>query len=348
MPQIAQFHQPAEWAPHTSTWVAWPSHAELWKENLEPAQAEFTGLCEGILAGEDLNVLVPSREARERAEAALKPIAARLGHSVQFHDIPFGDIWVRDTAPIFLIKKTDQSLASVRFAFNGWGEKYALPHDSDVSKRVAQTASAPSQFSYPWILEGGSVEVDGEGTCLTTRQCLLNENRNPGMTEAQIEAGLKEALGVSKVLWLGDGLLNDHTDGHIDTIARFVAPGVALCMEARGKNDPNEEVMNEIARDLEAMTDAKGRKLKVVRVPSPGRIENEFGDVMPASYVNFYIANSTVIVPTYGSPFDAAAVKEIGALFPERKTIGVSAFSILSGGGAFHCITQQQPAGTSL
>jgi agmatine deiminase len=342
-PKREDFFQPAEWAPHSACWLAWPSHAELWQENLPAAQAEFTALCKGIVnfdangvaQGESLDILVPTPQAKAQAEKAL------AGLPVRFHDIPFGDIWLRDTAPIFL---TDASgkLASAKFKFNGWGGKYALPHDDQVSTAIEKKSAMP-HFTFPWVLEGGSIEVDGEGTCLTSEQCLLNPNRNPEMSKLDVEKALGEALGVSKVLWVKDGLLNDHTDGHIDTIARYVAPGMIACMEAADDSDPNFAVLEQIANDLASFTDAKGRKIEVVRIPSPGAILNEDGEVMPASYLNFYIGNSTVIVPTYGSSQDDAAVAAIAKIFPTRKTIGSSAFAILSGGGAFHCITQQQP-----
>jgi agmatine deiminase len=342
------FFQPAEWAPHSSCWLAWPSHGDLWKEELVPAQAEFTALCraicdvdaQGKARGESLNILVPTDAAQKDAAKAL------AGLPVTFHSIPFGDIWLRDTAPLFLINPQGE-LATVRFQFNGWGGKYSLPFDDQVSKRIEEkssTATAHRHFSFPWILEGGSIEVDGEGTCLTSEQCLLNPNRNPNMGKAEIEAALSKAIGVRKTIWVKDGLLNDHTDGHIDTIARYVAPGVVACMKAVDpESDPNHAVMEQIARDLESFTDAQGRRLKVERISSPGKICDEDGRIMPASYLNFYIGNSTVVVPVYGSENDDRAVAEIAKLFPTRKTVGLSARAILAGGGAFHCITQQQP-----
>ena len=336
--------QPGEWQSHRACWLAWPSHANLWEENLPAAQAEFTALCRTIsLEGsvgstrpqEHLEILVPTAEARKQAETALQ------GLPVRFHNIAFGDIWMRDTGPIFVFDSQGQ-VALTRFKFNGWGEKYVLPYDREVSTGVSLASRLPTQ-SYDWVLEGGSIEADGEGTLLTTKQCLLNPNRNPGMTQQQIEEGLGRSLGTQKVLWLGDGMLNDHTDGHIDTIARFIAPGVAMCMEAQDSSDPNKKVFEEIIRNLESFTDARGRKLKVIRVPSPGKILDEEGEIMPASYMNFYIANHSVVVPTYGSRFDEVTVSQIAKHFPDRKTVGLSAKAILSGGGAFHCITQQEP-----
>jgi agmatine deiminase len=342
-PKESGFHQPAEWAPHTACWLAWPSHGDLWEETLTVAQAEFRALAAAIAdvdpethepRGESLNVLVPDAETAQVAANALKGLAART------HLISFGDIWLRDTAPLFL-KNAEGETATVRFRFNGWGGKYSLPHDGEVSEKIAQK-TAFRQFSMPFVLEGGSIDVDGLGTCLTTRQCLLNENRNPGMSQQELEAALNEAIGVTKVLWLGDGLVNDHTDGHVDTIARFAPNNRVICMEARDANDPNKEILEKISSDLEQMANARGEKLEVVRIPSPGPLVDEEGEIMPASYVNFYIGNTTVVVPTYGTQYDEEAVAKIGACFPERRTVGLSAKAILSGGGAFHCISQQQ------
>ncbi|MBI1751637.1 MAG: agmatine deiminase family protein [Acidobacteria bacterium] len=332
-------HQPAEWDRHSACWLAWPSHGHLWQENLAPAQAEFAALCLAMAegGGEHLELLVGGEAAEAQARAALAPVLAQ----VRFHPVPVGDIWLRDTAPIF-VKDEAGALHAACFRFNGWGGKYELPGDDHVAARVAGRSGA-HLIDHDWILEGGSVEVDGEGTLLTTRQCLLNPNRNPDMDQAQIEAALREGLGAENVLWLDEGLLNDHTDGHIDTLARFVAPGVVVCMQAQDAADPNAATLDHLAADLGAMTDARGRKLQVVRIPSPGLVENEEGEVMPASYVNFYIGNKTVIVPTYGTAFDEAAVSALAPLFPGRRVVGRSARAILSGGGAFHCITQQQP-----
>jgi agmatine deiminase len=337
------FHQPAEWDRHASCWLAWPAHGHLWQENLAPAQAEWTDLCLAIAGdgGEALDILVQDGAAEAAARAALAPVIGQ----VRFHPVPVGDIWLRDTAPIFVTDGAG-ALRAACFGFNGWGRKYLLPDDDRVAGRVAGRVAALSgvpRADHAWILEGGSVDVDGEGTVLTTRQCLLNPNRNPGLSQAEIEAALADGLGAEKVLWLDEGLLNDHTDGHIDTLARFVAPGVVVCMKAEDPADPNAAVLERLAADLASMTDARGRRLEVVRLPSPGLVLDEEGEVMPASYANFYIGNGTVIVPTYGTPFDDAAVAALAPLFPGRRVVGRSARAILSGGGAFHCITQQQP-----
>jgi agmatine deiminase len=333
------YRQPAEWDRHSACWLAWPAHGHLWQENLAPAQAEWAALCRAIAeeGGEALDILVPDAKGEAQARRALAPVLAQA----RFHTVPVGDIWLRDTAPIF-VRDGDGGLRAACFGFNGWGRKYLLPEDDRVAGRVAARSGLP-RTDHAWILEGGSVEVDGEGTLLTTRQCLLNSNRNPGLDAAEIETALADGLGAEKVLWLDEGLINDHTDGHIDTLARFTAPGVVVCMEARDGADPNAAVLDRLAADLAAMTDARGRKLEVVRIPSPGLVLDEEGEVMPASYVNFYIGNRTVVVPTYGTAYDEAAVDALEPLFPGRRVVGRSARAILSGGGAFHCITQQQP-----
>lgn len=344
-PRAAGLAQPAEGRPHEACWIAWPSHRDLWLEALEPVREAFVEMARAIAdpdpatgasRGERLEVLVPDEENESLARERLAGLSSR------FHRIPFGDIWLRDTAPVFLAGP-DGAKAAVSFGFNGWGGKYVLPHDDEVSEGIAAAAGLP-RFRFPWVLEGGSVDVDGEGTCLTTRQCLLHPNRNPEMGREAIETGLGEALGVEAVLWLGNGLLNDHTDGHVDTVAKFAAPGLVVCMRPSDAGDPNRETLREIERDLRSFRDARGRRLEVVTVPSPGLVLDAEGNPAPASYVNFYVGNRAVVVPVYGSPHDETAVEGIARLFPGRRTRGVFAKDLLEGGGAFHCITQQQPA----
>jgi agmatine deiminase len=261
--------------------------------------------------------------------------------AVELHRVPFGDIWLRDTAPIFLTN-ADAGLASVCFRFNGWGGKYVLEHDDGVSVAIARLALG-RQFEAPFVLEGGAIEVDGAGTLMTTRQCLLHPNRNGRTDERAVESTLHQWLGIERVLWLGEGLENDHTDGHVDTVARFVRPGLVVAMEPRSADDPNRDVLRALLRQLGEATDAGGRRVEVVTIPSPGRVVDSGGRVMPASYVNFYLANACVVVPTYGARWDDEAVAGLGALFPDRRVVGIDARAVLTGGGAFHCITQQQP-----
>jgi agmatine deiminase len=253
----------------------------------------------------------------------------------------FGDIWLRDTGPIFA--RDGEGLSARGFRFNGWGGKYALEHDDTVAAQVAAAAGAPL-VAHDFILEGGAVDHDGQGTVLTTGQCVLNPNRNPDWTPADAEAALAASLGARAVLWLGEGLQNDHTDGHVDNLARFVAPGVVACPVAWGKGDPNADAYDDAARRLAGMSDATGRPLKVVRIPSPGWVEGPDGDAAPASHMNFLIANRAVIVPIYEDRPGRFAVQALETLFPDRTVIGLPSLAILTGGGSFHCITQQEPA----
>ena len=344
-PRAAGHRQPAEWEPHEAVWVAWPSHDALWAQLLGDAQREMIALCKAIAdvdekgrpRGETIRMLVPNGVRHLEASEALEHVG------VQFSRLPFGDIWMRDVAPIF-VRNDAGEVATACFAFNGWGGKYILDGDELVAARVAELVGA-ELYAFGFVLEGGAIEPDGEGTLLTTRECLLNPNRNPGMKRETLEARLADALAARRVLWLEAGLLNDHTDGHVDTVARFVEPGRVVCMEPRSGDDPNREVLDTIARDLAKMKDADGRRLQVERVPSPGLVTDYEGMTLPASYVNFYISNTTVVVPTYGSPYDDEAVEAIGALFEDRRVVGSPASAILTGGGAFHCVTQPQPAG---
>ena len=327
---------PAEWSPHRAMWVGWPSHGELWEDNLEPAQAEVEALVRA-LAGpgrEEVRLLVGKAEALDDARARFADAA-----NVEVVDGRFGDIWLRDTGPIF-----DADGIANAFEFNGWGGKYELEHDDTVAVQIAGQARA-ALTPHAFILEGGAVDHDGAGTILTTRQCVLNPNRNTAWDEATAETAFATALGARKVLWLGDGLFNDHTDGHVDNLARFVAPGVVACPVAWGTRDPNADVYDAAARDLAAMTDADGNPIRVIRIPSPGVVVDEDEKVVPASHMNFLIANGAVIVPTYGDETAAGlACKVLAEVFPDREIIPLPSVAILSGGGSFHCITQQEPA----
>lgn len=331
-------HWPAEWSPHRAIWVGFPSHADLWEDNLPGAQEEAAALALALAGpgGERVRLLVCGDEAEA---AARHQLGAASG--VEIVRGYFGDIWLRDTGPIFL-NGGEKSVAA-GFRFNGWGGKYVLPDDDTVAEQLAAAAGAPLQLN-DFILEGGAIDGDGEGTLLTTRQCVLNPNRNPGWDEATAEAKLGLALGLKTVLWLGDGLKNDHTDGHVDNLARFVAPGVAACPIAFGADDPNADVYDACARDLSGMKDARGVPLQVMRIPSPGKVVEDERRVVPASHMNFVIANEAVICPTYNETSAPYAIEALEAIFPERQVIGLPSRSLLTGGGSFHCITQQEPA----
>jgi agmatine deiminase len=317
-----------EWAPHDSIWIGFPSDPALWLGDLKPAEREVAAFAAAVHSdgrGEQV-WLVAAHEGAAESARELAPFAKVIVES-------FGDIWLRDTGPIVL--GSGKARRAQGFGFNGWGGKYQLDGDEDIGERLARAVDLPFAKA-GWILEGGAIDGDGSGTVLTTEQCLLNPNRNT-LTREETEQRLHADLGFERVVWLGSGLLNDHTDGHIDNLARFVAPG-RVAIPTAAKDDPNEAVYKDAARRL---ADAG---LDVVTLPSPGRITDEAGDIIPASYMNFTIGNAAVVVPQYGAPNDQAAIDVVQALFPDRVAIGLRADHILTGGGSFHCISQQVPA----
>jgi agmatine deiminase len=316
-----------EWAPHEAVWIGFPSDADLWEDDLFPAQVEVTAFAAAIHAegaGEQV-WLVASDEAGAAEARRMAPFAKVIVEK-------FGDIWLRDTGAIICGSGTDRRAQG--FGFNGWGEKYDLEGDDTIGERLSKAAGYPYAKA-DWVLEGGAVDGDGTGLFLTTEQCLLNPNRNPELDREAIEQRLSRDLGANRIVWLGNGLINDHTDGHIDNLARFVAPGRVVIQEAV-EDDPNASAYADAA---EALLDAE---LEVVAIPSPGAVERD-GELIPASYMNFYIGNAVVVVPQYGAPNDAAAVEALQEIFPNRRVVGLLADHILTGGGSFHCISQQVP-----
>ncbi len=321
--------QPPEWAPHESVWIGFPSDHELWLDDLAPAQAEVATFAQAVHAGgkgERVDLVCANAEAAEVARSL-------AGDCATIVEAPFFDIWLRDTGPI-VVSDEGKTLA-LDYRGNGWGGKYPSPLDDDLARLLCEGAGLKRE-PRDWILEGGAIDVDGAGLLVTTGQCLLNPNRNPELDRRAIEARLAADLGIGHTLWLGVGLTNDHTDGHVDNLARFVAPGVLALPEACGDDDPNAAVF------ADAWARAKDWPAELVAIPSAGRHEGEDG-VIPASHMNFYIGNATVVVPTYGGRSDDAAVAAVAALFPDRETIGLHANHLLTGGGSFHCISQQVP-----
>ena len=316
-----------EWAPHEAMWLGFPSDPELWLDDFVPAQREVAALAEALHSGgrgEEIR-LVAADAAAASVARALAPFAVVIVE-------PFGDVWLRDTGPLIL--GSGPARVAQGFGFNGWGGKYDLPGDDSIGARLAATAHLPYARA-DWILEGGAIDGDGAGTLVTTEQCLLNPNRNPSLDRAGIEQRLAADLGFTKIVWLGEGLANDHTDGHVDNLARFVAPGRAAIPTA-APGDPNAAVYTDAARRLRLAG------VDVVTLPSPGRIEAD-GELVPASYMNFLIGNAAVVVPLYGAANDETAVVTLQALFPDRTAIGLRADHLLTGGGSFHCISQQVP-----
>jgi agmatine deiminase len=316
-------------------WLGFPSHPELWGEQLQPARAEAAALALALAGpgAEKVKLLAAGSEA---AVAARDLVGANEG--VEIIDFAFGDIWLRDTGPIFT-----SAAEAAAFRFNGWGGKYVLAGDESVAAAIATLAGARLE-SHPFVLEGGALEHDGAGLAITTRACLLNPNRNPLWREADAEGALRRALGVTKTLWLGNGLMNDHTDGHVDNLARFTAPAVVVCPMAFGREDPNAAVYDEAARVLGEAADTRGEALRVARIPSPGRIIGEDFRVAPASHMNFLIANKAVVMPSYERVASRLAAEGLQELFEDRQVIALPSSALLIGGGSFHCISQQQPA----
>jgi agmatine deiminase len=320
---------PPEWHPQDWLWIGYPHDADEWPGFLEAAQAQIAAFASAVAeSGQEVRLLV--RNAANAA-AARRLVSAK----VRLETRTYGDIWLRDTGPLILTDGKGGRIAR-RFGFNGWGGKYLMPGDGTIGAELAHDAGLDVLTS-DWILEGGALDGDGTGLVVTTEQCLLNPNRNPELSREDIEARLASDLGHTRVLWLGDGLLHDHTDGHVDNLARFVAPGVLALPRATGADDPNAAIY----ADAKARAQAFG--VTVRDVPSPGRIERD-GRIEPASYMNFAVTSRLVVVPTYGSPHDADGVAAVAALFPDRETIGLPADAVLAGGGGFHCASQQMPS----
>ncbi len=335
------YRMPAEWESHAATWLSWPHKEASWPGKLERIPPVWVEMTRALVAGEDVNILVneaaPAARVRELLVAAEVPLAR-----VHFVDVPTDDAWIRDFGPTFITRE-GRGLAAVDWQYNAWGGKYP-PWDRDdrVPQALAQWLGIEA-FVPGMVLEGGSIDVDGRGTLLTTEACLLNPNRNPQLTREEIEQRLCDFLGGRRILWLGEGIVGDDTDGHIDDLARFVAPGVVVTVLAEDRSDENFARLRENYDRLRAMRDADDRPLRVIALPLPEPIMYE-DTRLPASYANFYVGNAVVLVPVFGSACDAAALSILAELFPTRRVVGLHAVDLVWGLGAFHCVTQQQPA----
>ena len=345
-PRSLGYSMPAEWAPHRATWLSWPHNQETWPAALEKVREVWIQMVCALAPYEQVCLLV-NGEATERDVKACLKKAGGLIHNVRFLTIPTIDVWMRDYGPTFITRSSrTEPLACNDWIFDGWGGKYkAYEEDDQVARMIAPLLGIPV-FEHDIILEGGSIEVNGAGTCLTTEQCLLNKNRNPHLTQGDIEARLKDSLGVSHLIWLGDGILGDDTDGHIDDIARFVGPKTIVCVVESNNRDENYGVLQENYERLQTARDQNGEKISIVTLPCPGPVY--YDDMrLPASYANFYIANNLVIVPIFEDPNDAQALGILQELFPHRKVLGFRCNEVVAGLGAIHCVTQQEPATTS-
>ena len=346
MPNDLGFSMPAEWMPHASVWTAYPADNDEWLGHLEAVRTEFAAFVDTLSRFELVNLIVRDQETENHARARI------TSQNVVFHRFAHNDVWLRDCAPIFVTK--DSEVGATDWEFNGWGMKFDAALDNQIPDFVASFLGTLA-FKTGIVMEGGSLEVNGAGMALTTRQCLHSKFRNPTLTETDLENALRDYLGIQKVLWLENGLEGDHTDGHIDTITRFVSENTIITCVCEDQSDPNFKTMQENLERLKTFTNLAGNPFTVLELPLPkNRLEHTgdiardqglLGERLPPTYANFYIANGAVIVPTYGDPNDGRALEILKPLFPERSVIGLSSRAIINGGGSFHCVTQQQPLG---
>jgi agmatine deiminase len=338
------YRMPAEWEPHRGTWLSWPHKEASWPGKFDPVPAIFASMVRHLADHEEVHINVAGPAMEQEVRRLLADCGADSGN-VYFHFIPTNDAWCRDHGPIFIHRQDDGhgSQAIVDWDFNAWGGKYP-PYDLDdvVPTRVADELGVPA-FHPGIVMEGGAIDVNGRGTLLTTESCLLNPNRNPQLERAEIERYLRSFLGVSHILWLGDGIAGDDTDGHVDDLTRFVDPATVVTVVEDDPADENYEPLQANLERLRGMTDQDGHPLRIVTVPMPRPLWHG-GQRLPASYANFYIANGIVLLPTYDPGSDEQARAVLQSLFPDREVIGIDCTDLVWGLGAFHCVTQQWPS----
>lgn len=334
-PKTQGFFMPAEWYPHAGCWMAWPCHQKTWESiGLERARIAYALVARSIAQFEPVTLLVNPGD-----EASAKHLC---GETVKHVILPINDSWTRDTGPTFLLNK-DRMLAGVDWNHNAWGNNYPdYALDNQIAAAVLQLTESQA-FKAPLVMEGGSFHVDGEGTVLTSKECLLNANRNPHLSQDEIENYLNDYLGTKKIIWLNKGLLGDETDGHIDEIACFIAPGKVLCLITHDKDDANYAILQNNLEHLQRSTDAQGRRLEVITVEQPPATYMN-GERLTLSYINFYLANNGVVIPAFGyEQYDKTALRLFETCFPDRQILQIDALDVFAGGGGIHCITQQQP-----
>ncbi len=335
-PEDDGFHMPAEWAPHKRCWMTWPSLELHWGERLEEAKDAYADLAQTIAEYEPVTLVTAPEQL---AEASL-----RCGAHVACLPMPLDAAWMRDTGPVFLVNDRG-GLAGVDWRFNGWGAKFAgydHARDAAVARQVLEQGDT-RVYEAPMVLEGGSIHVDGEGTLLTSEQCLLNPNRNPDLSKSEIEELLKAYLGVRQVIWLGEGLVDDPADGHVDNLACFTAPGRVLALTSGDPEDANYPALQDNIERLSRARDAEGRALEVLTIEQPRARYKDDGARLTASYVNFYLANGAVVMPSFEDSNDQAAYEIVKRVFEEREVVQVPGLDIVRGGGGIHCVTQQEP-----
>jgi agmatine deiminase len=354
-PENDCFSMPGEFEFHEKCWMLWPERTDTWRLNAKPAQKYFARVAKAISQFEPV-VMGVSQRQHENAKNMLSA-------DIQIVEIASNDSWMRDVGPTF-VKHASGEIRGVDWGFNAWGGlQGGLYYPWDKDEKVAQKVLYEEdigRYKAPFIMEGGSIHVDGEGTLITTEECLLNPNRNPDLSQGDIENGLKAYLGINKVIWLSKGVYNDETDGHVDNLCCFIRPGVVLLLWTDDPSDPQHAISQDAFEKLSKAVDARGRTLKIHKILQPGPLymtkeescgidqadhtmPRNDGNRLAGSYVNFYIVNNGIVMPLFDDPYDGAALNKIRSLFPRRKVVGVPAREILLGGGNIHCITQQQP-----
>ena len=341
-PASLGYRMPAEWEPHSATWLTWPHNSETWPDqDMQQVETEFMGIIRPLAKNESVHILVNDEEKENVVESTLNSNNVEM-KNIFLHDIPTNDSWIRDYGPNFIIQN-DGKVAANDWDFDSWGRKYKWELD-DLAGKVISEESGLHQFKPEIVLEGGAIEVNGAGTCVTTESCILNPNRNNGISREAMETALKDYLGVSKIIWLHGEMEGDDTDGHIDNLARFVNSTTIVCAVEEDEEDPNYAIFKKNFDRLRSTTDQDDKLLKIVALPMPGYIGSP-SERLPASYANFYIANKSVLVPVYDHPNDKRALAILKPLFPEREIIPIPSTTLIWGLGGVHCLTKQQPIG---
>lgn len=346
------FRMPAEWEPHEATWISWPHNAETWPGKHGSIFPVWVEMIRSLVTSEKVHINVNNSQMEEGARRVLIESGVSL-EGIAFHHFPTNDCWIRDNGPTFVVSPSprpspqegegvQKELVIIDWSFNAWGKKYP-PWDQDnaIPRKISDKFGI-KRFEPGIVLEGGSIDVNGEGALITTEQCLLNKNRNPHLKKGEIEDYLKNYLGVDHILWLGDGIAGDDTDGHVDNVARFVNSNTVVAAVEENSNDENYKPLLDNLKKIEKIKNQEGDSLNIVTLPMPRPVVHK-GRRLPASYANFYIANKVVLVPTFRHPNDEKVMGILQTCFPERKIVGIDAADLVWGFGAFHCITQQQP-----
>jgi len=342
-PSAQGFFMPAEWEQHFSTWLAWPHNLDTWEsDDLREVEKVYMEIIHNLITGERINILIENKSFQKRIISLL--ISRGLNtKQIYFHEILTNDAWIRDFGPNFIVRKSSsgRQIAINLWQFNSWGEKYPWQKDNEVSNKII-SESKITYFNPKIVLEGGSIDVNGEGTCLTTSTCLLNLNRNGNLTVEKMEEYLKSYMGVKKIIWLKGTLKGDDTDGHVDNLARFVNHTTIVYVSEKDESNENYLSLKGIEESLKKARDPNGKPFKLIPLPMPRKIkDNNF--YLPASYANFYIGNNAVLLPAFNNPNDKIAQNILQSCFPRKKIVLIDSRILIKGLGGIHCITQQQP-----